>query len=167
MTMNRPLLFCTFRLDERLFGIDVHDVQEVLCPAVITPVPLAADAVSGLFSLRGQIMAAIDLRRCFGFPGRLPDSPMVALIVNTQDGPVSLLADQIHEVLEPDPADFEGVPAGGEDLVSQRLTGVFKLPDGLLRVLDVSAIMASVMAHGRENIANDKWTKTDQDSAGR
>jgi purine-binding chemotaxis protein CheW len=165
--MNAPVQFCTFRLNGRLYGIDVRNVQEVLCHAVITPVPLAAHAVSGLFSLRGQIMAVIDLRRCFSMPDRLHGSPFVCLIVNTPDGPVSLLADEIQDVFEPDPADFESVRADDDGLETRRLTGVFKLPHGLLRVLNVSAIMAHVMSHRLENIANDKSTQTDSDLTGR
>ena len=54
--------YCTFFLDGRCFGIDVHRVQEIIRYQQMTRVPLAPPVVRGLINLRGQIVTAIDLR---------------------------------------------------------------------------------------------------------
>jgi hypothetical protein len=54
--------FATFEVADQLFGVEVDTVQEVLSYNEYTPVPLAPPAVGGLFNLRGQVIAAVDLR---------------------------------------------------------------------------------------------------------
>ncbi len=44
-------------------------MQEVLSYNEYTSVPLAPSAVGGLFNLRGQVIAAVDLRVQLGCPG--------------------------------------------------------------------------------------------------
>ena len=153
--MSPPRQLCSFRLDGHLFGIDVQDVQEVVRQITMTPVPLAARAVSGLLSLRGQIVAAIDLRRCFGMPDRDETQRPISLIVSTPAGPVSLLADEIGDVLEPDPKTFECSATTDESSQAQRLAGVYKLPHDLLRVLNVPMTIELVMSQRLENVGND------------
>ena len=57
--------YSSFFVDELCLGIEVAKVQEVTGAVDMTPVPLAPPAVRGLINLRGQIVTAIDLRRCF------------------------------------------------------------------------------------------------------
>ena len=63
--MAEDQLLCTFRLAEHLIGIEISAVQEVLREQEITRLPLASAAVRGVINLRGRIVPAIDLRRCF------------------------------------------------------------------------------------------------------
>jgi len=117
----------------------------------VTPVPLAARPVSGLFSLRGQNVAAIDLRRCLGFPDRPENMSPVSLIVQTSSGLVGVLADAIGDVIEPDPSEFESIP-DGQSPETRQVTGVYKLPQALLRVLDIAQTVSSVMEQRLENV---------------
>ena len=64
--MNDQKQFCTFQLDDLLFGIDVLSVQEIILPQEMTEVPLAPDVISGLINLRGQVVTAINLGRWLG-----------------------------------------------------------------------------------------------------
>ena len=61
----------TFTLDERLFGVEVNAVQEVLRGQPQTRIPLAPDSVSGLINLRGQVLSAVELRARLGLPDRM------------------------------------------------------------------------------------------------
>lgn len=62
-----PVKYCTFRLNDLLFGIPAERIQEVVRAPELTPVPLASSLVGGLINLRGEIVMCIDLRRCLGF----------------------------------------------------------------------------------------------------
>ena len=55
--------FCTFYLNNLLFGVELTDVQEVIRYLEMTRVPLAPGVISGLINLRGQIVIAIELRK--------------------------------------------------------------------------------------------------------
>lgn len=100
----------TFRIESELLALPVEDVQEVLMMQPLTPVPLAPPHVVGLLNLRGQIMPAIDLRRRLGFSQR-GDTIEASLLVIKQGGHlVSLMVDEIGDVLELSAADWRPPP---------------------------------------------------------
>ncbi len=128
--------YCTFFADGLCFGLDVREVQEVIRYQSMTRVPLASDMVRGLINLRGQIVTAIDLRRRLGCPPRDGEQKPMNVIVRTTDGPISLLVDEIGDVIEVDPSQFEAPPERLSGLARDVVTGVYKLADRLLLVLD-------------------------------
>ena len=81
------------------FGVDVLSIQEVLRPQQITRVPLAPGIIRGLINLRGQILTAIDLRERLGLPAAPAEMTGMNVVVQLPDGAVSLLVDQVGEVL--------------------------------------------------------------------
>ena len=126
----------TFFLADLFIGIDVLSVQEVLRYQQMTPVPKAPKVVEGLINLRGQIVAAIDMRRRLGLPPRPNDQPPMNMVIRTEDGTVSLLVDEIGDVVDVDPATFERPPEHLTGTARDLIHGVFKLQDRLLLVLD-------------------------------
>jgi purine-binding chemotaxis protein CheW len=134
--MNTNCQICTFSVDGNLFGVDVNDVQEVLRYQELTKVPLAPAVVSGLINLRGEIVTALDMRRRLRLPVRPNGSLPMNVVVQTKDGPVSLLVDEIGDVLEVDEQMFEPAPPTLAATVRELITGVYKLEDQLLLVIN-------------------------------
>ena len=130
--------FCTFYLDKLLFGVDLRTVQEVIRSLDITQVPLAPQVVSGLINLRGQIVTAVDLRRRLELPPRPAGVPAMNIVVRSEDGAVSLLVDEIGDVVEVDESTFERPPETLRGPVRVMITGVHKLNNRLLLVLDTA-----------------------------
>lgn len=128
--------FCTFYLDGMFFGVEVRKVQEVIRYQEMTRVPLAPGVVEGLINLRGQIVTALDLRRRLGLPPRPEGTLPLNVVVRTDEGTVSLLVDEIGDVLDVDPECFERAPETVTGLARELLVGVFKLKDNLLLILD-------------------------------
>lgn len=129
-------LFATIEVDGHLFGVDALKVQEVIRSQKLTPVPLGADELSGLLNLRGQIVAAIDLRRRLSLADD-PSAARVTVVVNTGDGVVSFLADAVGDVIEVDDETFEPPPSTLDPTIRELVVGAHKLPECLLLVLDV------------------------------
>ena len=128
--------FATFFVDGLFFGVEVLQVQEVLRYQEMTPVPLAPDVVEGLINLRGQIVTALDMRRRLQLQSR-PDGQMpMNTVVRTAGGAVSLLVDEIGDVVEVDAGTFEQTPDNVEPAARELLKGVYKLKERLLLVLD-------------------------------
>jgi len=128
---------CTFFLSNFMFGIDVQMIQEVIRFQEMTHVPLAPATVRGLINLRGQIVTAIDLRARLSLPPRTGDALPTNIIVRTPDGAVSLLVDEIGDVVELDASLCERPPATLDRAAQEVVTGVHQLNDRLLLILDV------------------------------
>jgi purine-binding chemotaxis protein CheW len=128
--------FCTFILAGHLFGIEVVEVQEVLRYQRMTPVPLAEPEVTGLINLRGQIVTALDLRCLLGMPPRPDDRLPMNVVVRTAEGSLSLLVDEIGDVIEVGEDSFERPPATLTGRARELVRGAHKLDDRLLLVLD-------------------------------
>jgi len=129
--------FCTFYLDKLLFGVELKGVQEVIRSLEMTKVPLAPDVVSGLINLRGQIVTAVDLRRRLELQPRPPDMPAMNVVVRSEDGAVSLLVDEIGDVVEVEESTFEPPPETLHGSVRAMILGVHKLNERLMHVLDI------------------------------
>jgi len=137
-------LFATFHLGNSYLGIDALQVQEVARAQPMSPVPLAPPEVRGLINLRGQIVTAIDVRQRLGLGTTEPDriAQLMNVVVHTDDGPVSLLVDDIAEVIEIAPGEIGEVPETMRDIDRSLVLGIHERPDELLVLLDVHLVAA-------------------------
>jgi purine-binding chemotaxis protein CheW len=133
----------TFTIDGLLFGIEVSRIQEVIRSQRMTPVPLAPDVVGGLINLRGEIVTAIDLRRRLQLPARSDGVQPMNVVVRTRDGAVSLLVDEIGDVVEVGPESFAAPPDTLDPEMRAVIRGAHKLDGRLLLVLDVDQAVAA------------------------
>jgi purine-binding chemotaxis protein CheW len=145
-----PRQYCTFWIGTLLFGIPVDHVQEVIVHQRITPVPLASESVRGLINLRGQIVAAVDLRACLALPvDNLVSEPRtVSIIVCTKAETLSLLVDRAGDVLDVEESGFDPPPATLDGIALKLLTGVYQLDSHILHGLDVELLIGHVEAAG-------------------
>ena len=134
--MHPTLRFSTFYLAGHYFGIDVLAVQEILRPQEMTKVPLAPSVVEGLINLRGQIVTAIDLRRRLDLSERRADQQPLNVVVQTEDGAISLLVDEIGDVVEVSETLFERPPETLRGTARDLIRGAYKVKDRLLLILD-------------------------------
>ncbi len=143
-----PSQLCTFRLEPYNFGVDVLFVQEVMRHQDITPVPLAPPEVRGLINLRGQLVVAIDLACRLGLPPRPAGARPGHVVVRSPIGATSLLVDVVGDVRVMDPETFEATHESVRGPARDVTSGVFKLENELLLVLDVAAAVmpAAVLA---------------------
>src|SRR5579863_6394267 len=136
--------FSTFTVAGLLFGIAVEKVQEVIRYQEMTRVPLAPPLVRGLINLRGQIVTALDLRRRLGLGEAPPDHRPMNVVVRDEGGGVSLLVDEIGDVVEVEDASFEPPPQTLAAGVRGLIRGVHKLDTQLLHVLDTDRVLEAV-----------------------
>lgn len=128
--------FSTFYLDNLLFGVEVGKVQEVIRYQEMTRVPLAQSVVTGLINLRGQIVTALDLRRRLEFTERPAERLPMNVVVRNGEEAVSLLVDEIGDVLEVEDETFESPPETLQGVARELIRGAYKLKERLLLVLD-------------------------------
>lgn len=135
--MAQTSQFCTFYLDKLLFGVELKGVQEVIRSLEMTKVPLAPRVVNGLINLRGQIVTAVDLRRRLELQPAPSGMLAMNVVVRSEDGAVSLVVDEIGDVVEVEEETFERPPETLRSSVRAMILGVHKLNDRLMHVLDI------------------------------
>jgi purine-binding chemotaxis protein CheW len=140
--------YCTFFLNGYYFGIDVLKVQEIIRYQEMTRVPLALSVVRGLINLRGQIVTALDLRRRLELPDRTHSEQPVNVVVHTDDGAVSLLVDEIGDVLSVPEKAFERTPETLKGTARELIRGAYKLDDRLLLILDTERTVNLTSSRG-------------------
>ena len=102
----------------------------------MTRVPLAPPVVQGLINLRGQIIPALDPHHRLEMKEREEGQLPMNVVVRTADEAVSLLVDEICDVLEASPRDFESPPDNIKGVTRDLVRGVYKLDKQLLLILD-------------------------------
>ncbi len=137
---NSPQDFSTFLVGDHYFAVDAALVQEVIPAVPVTPVPLTTAEVDGLINLRGRIVLAMNLQRRLALPETPPAPSQANLIVHTSDGLVSLLVDQLGDVISLDRKQLEPLPPSVQGAIRELALGVFQLQDSLLILLDVSRV---------------------------
>ncbi len=134
--------YSTFSVDGLYFGVEALRVQEFIRYQQMTHVPLAPRDVAGLINLRGQIVTAIDLRSRLQLPPRADGRLPMNVVLRSDDGSVSLLVDEIGDVVDADDDSFEAPPETVGGVARDLILGAHKLPGRLLLVLDTDRAIA-------------------------
>ena len=147
--MNSEQQLCTFFVDGLFLGVEVQKVQEVIRYQEMTRVPLAPNVIGGLINLRGQIITAVDLRQRLDLRPRKEGEFPMNVVVQTDDGAMSLLVDDIGDVVEVDEESFECAPDTLTGVTRDLIRGVYKLEKQLLLLLDTEKAVSSaaMVAH--------------------
>jgi len=153
--MNDSKQYSTFFLDGLFLGVEVRKVQEVIRYQEMTRVPLAPAMIEGLINLRGQIVTAIDLRRRLELPARPEGRLPMNVVVRGDDGAVSLLVDEIGDVVELQGEAYERPPETLKGVARELVTGVYKLKERLLLVLDTERTVTLSATYGKPPLAED------------
>lgn len=133
---------CGFKIMNGQYAIPVLEVQEVVKPQRVTPVPLGPNYVDGLINLRGQIVTAINLRVMFGLErNNDKDAEYMNIIVRWGDGLYALVVDEIMDVMDVENSTFEDTPDMIDEKIKRYLRGVFKLEDNLLTLLSLEKLL--------------------------
>ncbi|OLN24801.1 Positive regulator of CheA protein activity (CheW) [Desulfovibrio sp. DV] len=136
------LQLVTFSIGEEEFGVDILSVQEIIRMMDITKVPRAPDFVEGVINLRGKVIPIIDLRRRFGLATRDHDKHTRIIVIEINNMIVGFVVDSVSEVLRIPASTVEPPPPVVSGLESEYISGVGKLEDRLLILLDLNKLLS-------------------------
>ena len=132
----------TFRLGCEWYGVDVLQVREVLTPLRRTEVPQAPGAVLGLINVRGVIMTQLSLKRRLGLDDSGPGDEHHHIVIETGEAPVSVVVDEIGDVIDVAERDLTERPPTLDASVRELVAGVLRLDGRLVTLLDVQQLVA-------------------------
>ena len=131
-----------FTLGDNHYGINVAKIREILQYMPVTPVPNTHPSVEGIFMPRDTMITVINLKNYLNLPQT--DEKGLFIITNFNKLNVAFHVDQvigIHRV------SWENIIKPDETLTGEQgstATGVIKMDDRLIVILDFEAIVASI-----------------------
>jgi len=138
---KREIGYLTLLVGGQLCGVPVLEVRDVILESAVTRIPLAPPEIAGNINLRGRIVTAIDLRRRLALPEAGPGAKAAAVVAEAGGGGYALLVDQALEVLTLDVGDLEPPPPTLGPAWRDFATGIFRLSDRLMVVLDIERVL--------------------------
>ncbi len=133
----------TFRLSEQEYSLDIMSVREIRGWTKTTPLPHAPSHMKGVINLRGTVLPVMDLAKRLGLPVREHSDRNVIIVVKHGETMTGLLVDAVSDIIALTEDDLQPPPetnGGGQSGVIRALT---LLDDRMIRVLDLTAIVAN------------------------
>lgn len=140
--------YLTFLLRQEEYAIDILKVQEIKGLPRITPVPNTPTYLRGVMNLRGAVVPVADLRVRFSIPDAEDGRSSVVILANVHGRTVGLVVDAVSDVLSFRAADLEPTPNLGRGVEANFITGLAKVGDRLVLLLDIERLL------GDETIAD-------------
>ena len=160
-----PLRLVCFELRGQELALPIGDVRETLPIQPITRVVLTPACLAGVFSLRGDIVPAIDLAVLLGI-GRteIGDTSRI-VVIDHEHAAIGIVVDKLRDlrtIERPETGSpLEPPPPNLAPNVAQMLLGVASTTTGTVRVLDARAVveaepLRALSAQDREQEREDR-----------
>lgn len=137
------LQLVTFSIGEEEFGVNILKVQEIIRTMDITKVPRAPEFVEGVINLRGKVIPIIDLRSRFGLSSKPEDKDTRIIVIEINNIIVGFVVDAVSEVLRIPAGTVEPPPPVVAGVESDYISGVGKLKERLLIMLDLDRLLST------------------------
>lgn len=136
----------SFRLADEEYGIEITKVQEIILMGEITRVPQTPPYIKGLINLRSTVIPILDLRLRFGLPDQEATDETRIMVVNVEGKTIGIIVDAVSEVLRINQGQIAPPPPTVARLERDYLTGLAKLENRLLILLDIDKILVEEKA---------------------
>jgi len=139
--------YLTFQLSEKLYGIEILNVKEIIEYGELTEVPMTPDFISGVINLRGRVVPVIDLGRRFaGNAIKITKrTSIIILEITTSDLQIELgiTVDMVNEVIDVNINDIEPAPKLGDQIATQFISGMANINGRFLVLLSIENVMSN------------------------
>ena len=141
----------SFSLADEVYGIEITKIRETILMGEITRIPQTPHYVKGLINLRSTVIPVIDLRARFGLAENelTDDSRIMVLHLGTKT--IGIIVDAVSEVLRVAQDQIAPPPPTVAGLGREYLTGLVKLEEQLLILLDIDKILGKEEIDFAEN----------------
>jgi purine-binding chemotaxis protein CheW len=132
-----------FELASEHYGVSIASVESIIKMQAITKMPHAPSFIEGVTNLRGKVLPVIDLRKRFGLATQevTRDSRIIVIAVNETE--VGMIVDEVSEVLTIQDQNIEATPPMTTTVESGFITGIAKIDQRLVILLDLGEIISN------------------------
>ena len=140
--LNPSKQFLTFRIGSEEYGIDILKVQEIRSYEAPTRIAHAPSFVKGVVNLRGVIVPIMDMRIKLGCDAQY-NGFTVVIVMNVGGRVLGMAVDSVSDVLELEADQIKPAPELGAAIDSRHVTGLGKVGDRILILLDIEGMVTS------------------------
>jgi len=133
--------FAVFRMGDEVFGIEIKKVVEILKSQKTYALPELPEFLSGIITVRGEVIPLLDLRRRFGIRSAVKNERI--MIVRYDNEKIGLVVDEVKEITSLDTADITLPPSIFKGLKKKYLTGLGKKGDMIIIILNLDDLLTS------------------------
>ncbi|MBI5189440.1 MAG: purine-binding chemotaxis protein CheW [Nitrospirae bacterium] len=131
-----------FKVGGEEYSMDIMKIMEIIRPQKVTKIPRAPRFVEGVMNLRGKVVPIVDLRKRFGVDSEGGDPKKVRVIIVRLEGRVlGMVVDEVYEVIYLNSDNVEATPDTVKGTDTEYFTGVGKVGDRLIVILDVDRLL--------------------------
>jgi len=130
----------TFNLGE-VYGVPIGQVREIVRVGSVTKVPNAPQFMEGVINLRGRVLPVLNLRRRLGLAEERIGKASRIVVTEIGSKVVGLLVDAVAHVIKVPAGLVEPPPEEVLEVDADYLTGVCKLKDRLVIMLDLQRLL--------------------------
>lgn len=132
-----------FTINSQEFGVDISQIREIIREVKITKLPNSPDFVEGVVNLRGNVTPVVDLRRRFRMEQKDRNEDSRIIITELAQGVVGFMVDNVTEVRRVTESIIEAPPPTAVRSDSYYVSGIAKLEEGLLIILDLEKVLSA------------------------
>lgn len=137
---TRSMQLVSFKLGDETYGIEITKIREIILVGEITQLPETPPYVKGLINLRSTVIPVIDLRTRFSLPeGKLTAESRI-MVLNVGSRTMGIVVDSVNEVLRVTQQQISPAPPAVTSSGNEYMTGLVRLKDDLLILLDVDRL---------------------------
>ena len=133
--------FISFSIGEEEYGLELLRVKEVIRIREITWLPKAPSFVKGIINLRGDVIPIIDLRDKFGLEAKESTAMTRVIVVEVEGRMIGMVVDAASQVVRIPADQIDPPPPMLGGFSQEFITGVGKLEDKLIILLNTDAIL--------------------------
>lgn len=134
--------FVVFKLGNEEYGVPITQVKEINRLTATTKVPRSPIFVEGIINLRGQIIPIIDMKKRFDLPLTEYTGDARIIVIQVGSHTFGVEVDSVSEVLRINSSNIEPAPHIVCGIDSKYITGVAKVGERLLILLDLDKLLS-------------------------
>ncbi|WP_129596505.1 chemotaxis protein CheW [Anaerophilus nitritogenes] len=133
--------YVIFKLEGESYGVDIMNVKEITEYKQTVKVPNTPNFVDGIINLRGEIIPIINLKKRFHLEDIGIHSDTRVIVIHLKEKQVGFVVDEASQVLRITEENIEPAPDMIVGVDKKYITGVGKLEDKIVLLLDLEYVL--------------------------
>jgi purine-binding chemotaxis protein CheW len=133
--------YAVFKMGEEIFGVEIKRVVEILKSQKPYTLPDLPDFLSGVITVRGEVIPLLDLRRRFGIKSSVKVERII--LVRYDSEKIGIVVDQVKEIISLSKDEIINPPSIFKGLKRKYLTGLGKKGDMIIILINLDDLLTS------------------------